>query len=201
MDARSILLSQHALIHSDAVCPAKGKPINDAIWSRVTEAQMREVLDGHCSLTWLLWHMTRSEDAGINALVRGVPQVLERDGWADRIGIDELNVGTAMSDDDVRNLSQRLDLAAFRSYRDAVGRETRAWLESVDLDALDADLNAEVQLGPRKVFPERILPVLEGVFESMTGQWVVNRLGIWHNFYHLGEAFHVMQMLGVQTRG
>jgi hypothetical protein len=51
------------------------------------------------------------------------------------------------------------------------------------------------------MFVPRILPVLEPMFAGKNGAWVVNRLAVWHNFYHLGEAFHVMQTLGVQTRG
>ena len=62
MDARQLLLDQHALIHSDSVAPALGKPINDVLWARVSEPQMRESLPDHCSLAWLIWHMARSEE-------------------------------------------------------------------------------------------------------------------------------------------
>ena len=54
---------------------------------------------------------------------------------------------------------------------------------------------------PLALSPQSALPIMQRIFTDKTGGWVLNRLGIWHNFYHFGEAFHVMQILGMQTHG
>lgn len=43
-----------------------------------------------------------------------------------------------MSDDEVETFSQRVDLAALRAYRGAVGQATRAWVSELDSSTLDA---------------------------------------------------------------
>src|SRR5436190_246988 len=42
------------------------------------------------------------------------------------------------SHQEVRGFSERVDLSALLAYRDAVGRETRAWARDLDFDTLDA---------------------------------------------------------------
>ena len=37
------------------------------------------------SIAWLLWHMARSEDMGVNRLIANRPDVLTGDGWASRL--------------------------------------------------------------------------------------------------------------------
>ena len=53
-------------------------------------------------------------------------------------------------DDEVRAFSERVDVTALLAYRDAVGRETRSWVQEADLDALNAvpDLEARFAAAP-----------------------------------------------------
>jgi len=65
--------------------------------------------------------MARCEDA-INVLVASRPQVLDQNGWLTRLNVSLRDVGTGMTDEEVSDLSARLDLGALRDYYHAVGR-------------------------------------------------------------------------------
>jgi hypothetical protein len=103
----------------------------------LTDAQLRQCLDRHNSIVWLLWHIARVEDFIINIGVRAVPQVFDRDGWQSRLGVTRRDIGTGMSDKEVAEFSARVDVAAVRAYRAAVAQETRSGLTARDFDDLD----------------------------------------------------------------
>jgi len=81
--------------------------------------------------------IARVEDCFINVGVRGVPQVLDRDGWQERLGVKRRDIRTGMSDNEVAEFSARVDVPAVRAYRAAVARETRFGLSARDFDDLD----------------------------------------------------------------
>ncbi|HEY7465214.1 MAG TPA: DinB family protein [Dehalococcoidia bacterium] len=156
MDIRALLLNQHALIHSVAVATADNTQMGQNVWARLSEPQLRQQLPGHNSVAWIFWHITRWEDAEVNCLLRAVPEVLDA-VWLERLGVDTRDAGTGASDEDVSDFSRRVDLAVLKEYRDAVGRETRSWLENGDLSVLDTivDISARLADAPPFLDAER----------------------------------------------
>jgi len=75
------------------------------------------------SLAWLLWHLARAEDAVVNVVVGAREQVLSAGDWPRRLGV------------------ARLDLAAARAYRDAVGRRTQEVVASLRPERWDEILS------------------------------------------------------------
>jgi DinB superfamily len=147
MDARQLLLADHARIHSRAATGSADLSLEDGLCDGPTDEQLRgRPSAGLNPVAWLLWHLTRIEDVTVNRLVRGIPEVLDRGGWLDRLGVESRHVGTGSDDDEVGDFSERVDLVALRAYRAVVGRETRAWLAAVDLDTLEAVPEAEERL-------------------------------------------------------
>ena len=154
---RALFLADHSRIHAAAtsteaeMAAAGGFTMQDDTLKRLQEADLRASPDGLCSIVWHIWHMTRIEDVVVNAMLRGAPEILDRDGWLDRLGVDVRLVGTGDSDHEVRGFSERVDVPALLAYRDAVGRETRAWVRDLDFETLDAvpDL-AERLAAPRR---------------------------------------------------
>ena len=61
----------------------------------LTSQQMR-IIPGSLdhSIAWVVWHMTRIEDATMNLLVAGSPQVLLREDWLERMEIAVRDTGT-----------------------------------------------------------------------------------------------------------
>lgn len=148
------------------------------------------------SVVWLIWHMARSEDVALNTVVAGRPQVLEVDGWADRLGVNRLDIGTGMSEEEVGEFTDRVNVAALRSYRAAVGRRTREVIGGLDVEILQqpAPLNRIEQA------------FADGAVEA-GGRWVQDFwrgksygfflwLGTGHSFMHLGEANLIRSLVG-----
>lgn len=92
------------------------------------------------TIAQLLAHMTMGEDGAVNRVLKGGVRLLEAQGWAARTGIP-VERGA------VWNKEWRLDIDAFREYREAVKASAVDYVENVDL----ADLEREVEWfnGPR----------------------------------------------------
>jgi len=200
MDVRALLLNQHTLIHSAAVAKADNTQMGQNVWARLSEPQLRQQLPGHNSVAWIFWHITRWEDAEVNCLLRAVPEVLDA-AWLERLGVDTRDAGTGASDEDVSDFSRRVDLAVLKEYRDAVGRETRSWLENGDLSVLDTivDISARLAEAPPFFDPDRAAWVLSPQ-DGRTGASMLTWGVLGHAFSHLGDASHVIRSLGLPGR-
>jgi hypothetical protein len=125
-EAIALFLQQHAMLHTAALAPGAPWSFADSAIAGLSSAQLRAIPRGHTqSIAWLLWHSARTEDAAINMVLAGAPQVLETGNWNARLGLGQPDIGTSMSDAQVADLSARIDLAALLDYRLAVGRQTR----------------------------------------------------------------------------
>ena len=125
--AIELFLSQHAMLHTIGMSQMGLWSFEDEILDGLTSQQMRIIprnLDH--SIAWALWHMTRIEDATMNLLVAGSPQVLLQEDWLERMEISVRDTGNAMDPDGVAELSAAINCQALRSYRLAVGIRTRA---------------------------------------------------------------------------
>ena len=195
VDQLDLILMQHARVHAAAVSGARQPTMEDSLLDGLSDDQLRRRPHGMNSLAWLLWHMARIEDVTMNILVAGRPQVLD-DGWLARLSLSHRDVGTGMTDDEVADVSDRIDIEALRAYRTAVGVRTReiiGGLRPEDLDvAVDTprihDLRAAGAIGKaagRLVDAWRGRP--KGFFLTMPATG--------HNYLHFGEAFSIKSLL------
>ena len=125
--AIEIFLRQHAMLHAAGMSGMGLWSFEDEILGGLSEQQMRIIprnLDH--SIVWVLWHMTRIEDATMNLLVAGSPQVLLRENWLERMEIPVRDTGNGMDPDGVADLSAAINIPALRAYRLSVGGRTRA---------------------------------------------------------------------------
>jgi len=83
------------------------------------------------SLAWLIWHMARVEDAGVNRLVANRPQILDAGNWGERMQVPLRHHGTGMTSQEVTDLSNRIDLPSLRAYHTAVRAGTLEVIETV----------------------------------------------------------------------
>src|SRR5262249_31810420 len=127
---------------------------------------------------WLLWHMARVEDAGVNLVVVGRPQVLD-EGWSARLGITRVDVGNGMSEQELAEFATRVDVAAGRAYCGAVGLRTRDVIASLAPERWAEPLTA---VDAARV-PEWFRP-----FEGQPRALELGTSAITHNAMHLGEA-------------
>lgn len=196
MDALTFFLAQHARLHLADV--AEERSLAERVFGGLTDDQLRlRPGRGLNSLAWLLWHTARTEDVTSNVVVANRRQVFD-DGWAERLKVSRRDIGTGMTEEEVAELSARIDVSAVKAYRSAVGRRTRemaaalpaaAWQEIVG----PADIERAVAQGA-------FGPTAGWVAQAWQGQSRAMRLGataITHNAMHLGEAVTIRAQAGL----
>lgn len=200
MDFHELVLTPHARAHTAEV----GQPdfsIQDYLLRDLGDEQLRvRPLPGFNSLAWLLWHMTRAEDVGINLVIAQRPQVLDENGWATRLNISLQDVATGMTDQEVDEFSQRVNVESLLAYRAAVGKQTQAIVRDLRPEVLDEKIESGILQSFRDA----------GVFGS-NAEWVPERwLGkpksftlmhtvLAHTYIHIGQCEDVRSLLGFST--
>jgi hypothetical protein len=119
------------------------------------------------TIVWNLWHITRIEDLTANILIQEKEQVLNED-WLKRLGVTVTDTGNAMTDGEILDLSNSINLEELRNYRKAVGVRTRSIVNSL----APADIK-------RKVRSESIARILEegGVTKHPDSLWLLDFWG------------------------
>jgi len=195
MDARSYFLSLHRHAHGEG-SPTAQRVLNDA-----TPAQQRLKLPGHNTVAWNIWHIARGEDWAVNAMLRGKEQLLTRDYWNARLGISRLDFGAGMTENEVADLSQNIDLDGLKAYFTAVTAETRRFVETYDLDQLDEPIDVVSRLAQA---PEAFTPggdIVRSMVERLTtGRWFLTVMALYDVALHVSEASHVLRLIAPERR-
>jgi hypothetical protein len=166
------------------------------------EMEWRARPHGLNPITWLVWHMARAEDGGLNRLVFDRSQVLDDPGaqWQVRMRIPLRHNGSTMPSDEVDTLNAQADIAALWAYSIAVAERTRALVRQLDPAILDETVstplarrvgNDEGMLRPGYPWPED--PPL---YSGGTRGELLFMFGLTHNFHHWGELLAVHSCLG-----
>src|SRR5262245_43901421 len=142
------------------------------------------------SVAWLIWHMARVEDAGINRLVANRTQILDEGNWGEQMQTPIRHHGTGMTSEEVTDLSNHINLPALRAYHTAVRARTLEVVETLvpeqleepnDLAYLRQVLFDEGVLNPNIDWSDR-LP-----YQSSKG-YLLMHFGVTHNYGHFYEA-------------
>jgi DinB family protein len=189
MEATEMFLVRHPRMHARI--------------DRLTEGLADEQIRGHVHpdanpLAWLLWHMTRSEDAAVNLLVTEGRQVLDA-AWARRLNVGRRDIGEGMTMAEVDQLCAAIDLSALAAYRAAVAKRTASVVGAVTPAALDRALSP--QDVRRAVVDEGMLagPFVSQLVEEwagMTRGYCLVYLPLTHNYEHVGQADLLRGLLG-----
>jgi len=198
VNARDIVLLQHARLHSAAVGHPRDGSVADRFLGGLTDEQMRMRPAPHMnSVVWLLWHMARAEDVFINIVIRRGIQILD-DQWMKRLRIGWRDIGTGMTESEVAALSEQIDLAVVTEYRNAVGESVRQFV--ADLRPDDWTGNVDASDMQRAVDQGAFGPNagwLETAFQGRSRAGVLSFLTVIHNAEHLGEALTVRSLAGL----
>ena len=191
MDAAPFFLLRYQPLHG---------AMTDRLFADLTDAQLRARPQSQNSLVWLLWHVARAEDIGINRFADDRSEVFDDEQWAKRIGVSRRDLGTGMTSPEVDDLSARVDIGALRAYWDAVGRRTteairsagsKEWDDPVPAARIRGIVRDEGDYGPN-VNAERV----ETYYAGMTRGWAVAHFALAHSWGHFYEASVVRGMLG-----
>lgn len=200
-EALALALRQHAQVHAAGLAQTSLVSFEDEVLAGLSDARLRCRPSGAAnSIAWLLWHCARIEDVTTNLLIVGQPQVLEREGWLPQLQLAAQEVGTAMSDAQVAEVTAQLDLVALRAYRQAVGRSTRQILQTLPPERLH-----------QRVAPAQIQQLLAAGVLSQGAEYLAEVWGGWtlgdlikqpairHSFVHLDEARTIKQKMIGET--
>ena len=194
-EAIQAFLEQHAMLHTVSLTPSSRWSFQDEISADLTDDQLRHIPSGNLhSIAWLLWHIARTEDITINLLLANADQLLYADHWFERLTVPIRDIGTEMSASDSTGLSARVDIAALRAYRRAVGQRTREIVQKVT--ARELRQRVEAERIERVKAEGAIVPAAYGVAEYWGRHTKGNLLLIpatRHSFTHLNEAGRVRQ--------
>src|SRR5262249_38820926 len=155
---------------------------------------------GQNSIVWIVWHVARAEDIGVNRFAEDRREVYDEGGWATRMGAKRRDLGTGMTSEEVSELSAGLDVTALRAYWAAVGQRTlqtlrdgasRHWEELVPAQRVRRIVRAEGDYGPR-VNQERV----ETLYAGMTRGGASAHFALPHSFGHFQEANSVRALRG-----
>ena len=189
-EAVNLLLSQHAMLHSNRMAQTEPWSFEDEVLNDMPEKQVRQIPQGggH-SVAWLIWHIARCEDITMNLLVAGTPQVLRRDGWLPLIKSPVCDTGNAMEAAALANFSSVIDIGALRAYRLAVGRRTREIVKTLQ----PAELKQKVEPSRMKQVMEEgaVVEAARGIADYWSKRDIAGLLlmpATRHNLIHLGEA-------------
>ena len=193
MDAAEFFLMRHEPLHG---------AMTATLFEGLSEAQIRARPHGLNSIAWLLWHVARAEDIGVNRFGVDGREVLDDGGRARRIGLARRDLGTGMTADEVGELSDNIDIDALRGYWDATGRRTveviravgsTGWGDVVPPEQIRRIVHDEGGYGPNA---EWTAPFYTG----QTRGWMVGHLALTHSYGHFFDARTVRGMLGFPGR-
>jgi hypothetical protein len=191
MDAAQFFLLRHEPLHG---------MMTDRLLAELTDDHLRARPQGQNSIAWLLWHVARAEDIGVNAFAYDRSQVFDEGGWAKRIGSGRRDLGTSMTSDEVSALTASVDVGALRDYWRAVGGRTLdtvrrdgpgSWDTVVDPARMHRIICDTGDYGPR-VDTDRV----QTFYAGMTRAWAFAHLALTHSYAHFGEATVIRAMLG-----
>lgn len=191
MDALELFMERYDAVHIGFV---------GELFQGLTDAQLRQRPRGVNSIAWLVWHLTRVQDAGVSRFVGDRPQVLDEGDWNRRMGLDRRDVGPGMRGEDVEALSAAINLPALRDYHRAVAERTKAIAASLAPGAW-TEVVPEARIR-RAVATDGMLVDAGRWVEDF---WVANRARAWfllqvgllHPYGHCFDGMVTRGLLGV----
>jgi hypothetical protein len=155
------------------------------------------------SIAWLLWHIARCEDVGINRLVCECPQVIDEENWFERLNIFHRDIGTGMTTESVTELSSKINVDELRKYVLQVAQRTQAVIPDVNPDELD--IIPDSSYLNQVLFNEGALNQssrhVADHYSGKTKGWFLGHLGLTHGRGHLGQIIIIRKLVGLGSGG
>ncbi len=134
----------------------------------------------HYSIAWVLWHLVRTEDVILRALLQQRPEVWTEGAWAARLGLPERGQGTGQTPEQARAIEIR-DMEGFLEYARQVWADLDGYLAGLG----EADLDRKL--------PWRRAPSGEEPLGQIIGNHVMT-----HLFGHRNEVYWLRSEQGLQ---
>ena len=138
------------------------------------ELHWRPALESN-TIDWMVWHMARVEDNWINVRLRDSASIWDRDGWAERVGVEEPTNGFGQTAEDIRAMPA-FDVPKIMGYYQAVRQGTTEYFAN---EIQESDLSIELT-HPR--------------YDPVNYAWVLGHL-LCEEAEHLGQIEYLRGMM------
>jgi hypothetical protein len=151
------------------------------------------------SIAWIVWHISRAEDGGVNRFVMDLPQVLDEGDWGRRMNMVIRHHGGGMSDAEVTELSQCIDLPALRGYYNAVRARTVEVVKTLTAEQIDEipDSRERRRIIDAEGWSKPITDPNRLPYKDWTRGELLVHLALTHSYGHYYEACTVCSLLGI----
>lgn len=198
--AIQLFLSHHALLHSSAIDDSSVVTLVDVLVKNLDEEIYRKYpvpnSDTKNSIVWHLWHIARIEDMTMNILIGNVEQILFSDCWLKEMNIDFSHSGNDMNNEDMTKLSSTIDCKELLAYREAVGRQTRKIISTMDVGQFKMKVD---QNRIKRLFDENAVLIesqwLADYWSKKTIAGLILMPAARHNFLHLNKCIRIKEKL------
>ena len=180
--------------------PGIRRNLKTSIWDKLEEKDIRKMPQGMNSIAWNIWHMARAEDVGLNRLVTEGEQVFDRGIYGKKLKVETRQFGTGMTVEEVKELSEVIDLDALKEYHEEVGKQTLEVFHRLDSLSLDTPLEEaylhQVVVGEGVLHPNALW--VEEFYKPKIRSWFLVHMGLTHSFEHLGQVMLIRKLLGYE---
>ena len=196
-DMKQLLLKHHAMVHAGNMTNLDVYSFEDELCQDVPETAMREILakEDH-SLIWILWHMARIEDLTMTILVADSETVFDSGDWKNRLNAPIIHTGNEISDTEMTELNQQINIAELRAYRKAVGQATQKIMQQIDVDTVKQKVDAGRLQRLRE--SGAVLESASGIIDYWSKRDIAGLFlmpATRHNLVHLNEGLQIKKRL------
>lgn len=134
-ESKSLSLSLHSMVHLSIMSGINKKTFEDELWEGLDENTFKTSKNEKGrTIVYGIWHSTRIEDITMNLLVAGDKQIFSRENWKERINSKIIDTGNAMSEIEIMEFSNNINVQELKKYRIEVGRQTRNIIKNLSIE-------------------------------------------------------------------
>jgi hypothetical protein len=195
-----LFLDQHRLLHSSRMSNSPVPTLEDELVKGLSKGTFRKypvtIPDTKNSIVWHMWHVTRIEDMTMNVLVNNDKQVLYSEGWNKKLKVNYPHSGNEMTENEIADLSENIDIEALMAYRVEVGRKTREIVSSLLPDTLKQKVKTErIKLLEGQSGVKKEASWLLDYWENKTVAGLILMPATRHIFLHLNKSIRIKQRI------
>lgn len=166
-EAKRLFLEIHSRLHMSSITGTEENEVDNLLNDLASYEYSIMPTPNDETIAWALWHIARIEDLTMGILVANDEQLFDGK-WKERLNAPISDTGNALSDDEIIELSRRLNMEELIAYRNAVGQRTRMIVKSLSADDMK-----------RKASPQGIETIKQagGVTNQEASLWLLDFWG------------------------
>ena len=148
--AKELFLDLHSYLHASSISSSQRNEYDELLDGLKDNEYFIMPTSKDETIAWALWHIARIEDITMNILVNEKDQVFNQ-YWKQLMNSNITDTGNALSDEEIIDFSNKLNISTLLEYRAAVGQRTRDIIKSLSNNDIKRKIS---QHSLNKIFEE-----------------------------------------------